>query len=288
MKEEEIIEFIYDNFTNGRKKLFPKINKFLLNDDCTQILKREFGKLENIPFILGSHSSDNLRNSRTKSSEIGDICDIWTFCLNPYLLEDCKEEILYYKIEESVNKGNEIHICKVWTNWFIPVYYVEITYEFKDKKKGIEQYGELEINDKNEIENYQNVINILTNLGYQKLDLPFLDTKLKNISTDCSESKNATIFECLFSDLVYPSRHIRKEIYKKSKSKLPKMSIIEHLDKNRDLKLIEAEIFNNGYSSLNLIFDNESKLTQLISRGGKIEKKKNEITIKYIDKKTNS
>ncbi len=279
MKENEIIAFIYENFPKGRKKLFPKINEFISNDVCTQKFKKIFYNLGNLPCTLSSHASHKLRNSRTKSNEVGDICDIWTFCLNPNLLAGSKEENLYYKIDESVNKGHEIHICRVWINWFLPVFYVETTYEFKNKKKGFEQFGELIIVDKHEIENYKKIVDALYGLGYQKLDLQFLNTKLEGISTDCSASKNATIFECLFSDLTYPSKHIRKKIYRKSK--LPTLSLIEHLDENRNLKYIEAEIYNIGFSSLNLTFDNKNNLTKILSRGGKIEKQKGEISIKF-------
>lgn len=281
MKENEIIDFIYENFSKGRKKLIPKINEFLLNNECTQNFKEKFTELENIPYVLSSYSSDKLRNSKTKSSEVGDISDIWTFCLNSKFLEGCKEGNLYCKIDESINKGNEIHTCKVWINWFLPIYYIETTYELRDKKKGIEQFGNLKLEDKIEIDNYKKILKALESLNYKKLELSFLNTKLKNISTDCSERKNATIFECLFSDLVYPTRHIRKKINKKTKSTLPSIAFTEYLDINRDLEYIEADIYHHGLSSINLTFDRENKLIQILSRKGKIEKKKNEIRIQF-------
>ncbi|GAB2809290.1 hypothetical protein [Ferruginibacter profundus] len=282
--EAEIVKFINDHFKADRKKLIQKINNFLKAPLPTNELQKTFTQKLKIPFKGQTFSSGKIRNNNTKKSEVGDISDIWTFCLNTDIKVDTKNKKLFdWDFEDYLNTGKEVHLCRLWTNWFLPVYYLETTYEFTDRKKKFNQYGRIPLADKKEIEIVKKIIGILDNKNYIKLDTLFLNKKLKGISTDCSESKNATIFECLFSDLCMPTEHIRKSIRKNSKTNTqkPELSFTDYLDDQRQVILSEAEIYHNSLSPITIKFDKEYKITETESRGNLNGKKYSTIKIKY-------
>ncbi len=278
--EKQILNFIDENFKNGRKNLLPKINEFLLDQNSTIILNADFKNKIKLPFHSESFSSVEIRNSKTNKGEIGDISDIWIFCLNQDVFETYNNGNIDWDFSSYLKKGKELHICKLWVNWFLPVYYLETCYEFIDNKNGFEQFGTLTLNEANEIKIVKNIMGILEKRNYTRLGLNFLNTKLKGISTDCSEFKNASIFDCLFSDIVYPTEHVRKSIPKKKESVYPEFSFKEFLNDNRERTHLEAEICQD-YNTLSLKFDNANKIVESISRGKLNGTKYKAIKIRY-------
>lgn len=283
MTETDILDFINNNFKENRAKLFQLINGFHQNPITIKTLGNEFANSIKNPFTTNSYSSRNIRNSKTKRKEIGDISEVWTFCLNENIVPTLNVKDFDWDFVDYLKSGQELHLCRIWTNWFLPIFYLETTYEFIDTKKKVNQFGQINLTNKHELGTVNSILEILNKNGYQRLENEFVNRRIKGVSTDFSEKNNATIFECLFSDLCYPTKHIRRNIKsrKKSVNEKPQLSFTEYLDENRDVVSREAEIYQNAYSPLTITFDKYNKIIETESRG-KLNGKTNKIIrIKY-------
>ena len=82
---------------------------------------------------------------------------------------------------------------------------------------------------------------------------------IKNVKTDCND--NPTIFDCLFSDIIHPtknSRTIRKKI-----SDI-EVIILENLNEKREV-LNKQMMFGNGnYNNFRIDFDNTNKIIRTL------------------------
>lgn len=282
MKNEEILNFILTNFSNNRRNLLPKINEYLASPLSGRQLKDEITKKIKIPFRIASFSSEEKRTVRTKRSEIGDISDIYTFCLNFDITKHYERDDIDWDFKGFLKAGKELHLCTLWVNWVIPVYYIETTYEFVDIKGKFNQWGRVKLTDEREKRIVESIGRILGQKAYRSLELDFLKVNIDGVSTDCSEKNNATIFECLFSDLNVPLQHIRKNIRKKKNSKYPELAFTEYLSDNRERQYLEAEIYHNAYSPLTIKFDQNNKIIETESRGTLSSKKHKTIKLLYV------
>ena len=171
-----------------------------------------------------------------------------------------------WDFEKYLNSGKELHLCTIWFNWFLPVYYMETTYEFIDKKNKFNQFGKIELTDQNEINIVKKIEKLFLNKNQTKLDLEFLNKQMENISTDCSQNKKATIFDCIFSDIKHPSKHIRKSLgnRKNKKMEYPEFLFTEYLDDNRKRIFLQAEIRKNNMflNPLKIVFDTENNIIE--------------------------
>ncbi|MCL9805480.1 hypothetical protein NAT51_08100 [Flavobacterium amniphilum] len=253
------------NFTDNRKLLIPKINEYLSNPSKSIDLKNEIESL-GIPYRVDSFSSNERRTPKTDKGRIGDISDIYTFCLNADIYAFYDETNFDWDFKKYLNSGKELHLCTIWYNWFLPVYYMETTYEFIDKKNKFNQYGTTTLTDKNEIDIVQKIDHLFLGKNHSKLDLEFLNKQFGDVSTDCSEKKKASVFDCIFSDIKLPSKHIRKSLYnrKNKKTEYPEFVFTEYLDDNRKRIFLEAEVTKNNrlLNPLKIVFDTENNIVE--------------------------
>lgn len=263
--KDEVIKFISKNFENNRKLLIPEINKYLTNPLKSIDFKNEIENIK-IPYRIDSFSSNEKRTQKTNKGRIGDISDIYTFCLNSDIFEFYNENNFDWEFEKYLKSGKELHLCTIWFNWFLPIYYLETTYEFIDKKNRFNQFGKIELNDENEINIVDKIEKLFLSKNHTKLDLEFLNKQMENISTDCSNNKKATIFDCVFSDIKHPSKHIRKSLGnpKNKKIEYPEFLFTEYLDDSRKRIFLEAEIRKNNMflNSLKIVFDTENNIIE--------------------------
>ena len=281
MNNTDILEFIHTNFSNGRLNLLPKINAYLANPVTGTRLFDDVSKHITTPFRASSYSSGNPRNLLTKKDTIGDIADIYIFCLNDDIDLYNSREDFDWDFTSFLRTGKELHLCTLWVNWFLPVYYIETSYELVNRKKRYRQYGRVVLSDEKEQQIVDSIERILLENKYHRLDLDFLQETMHGISTDCSEKKRATIFECLFSDLCVPAKHFRRITPKGNSSQYPELSFIEYLDDQRERLSLEAEIYHNGYSPLTIEFDNDNRIIQTVSRVKNRGKKRSAIILRY-------
>ena len=251
----KILDFINENFANNRKVLKSKIDEYLIAPYKTINFNDEFKKKITTPIYF---QSLNAIKKKRKRNEIGDISDVWTFYLN----EDLKQievinEYEDWDCENYLKKGKELHLCKVWINWFLDIYYIETSYH--KKSNSIEENGKLTLNLEYEKEIFSQILKILNGNNLEKIEINFSEYKIKNVKTDCND--NPTIFDCLFSDIIHPtknSRTIRKKI-----SDI-EVIILENLNEKREV-LNKQMMFGNGnYNNFRIDFDNTNKIIRTL------------------------
>lgn len=258
MKHEDIIQFIELHFRNKKKLLIPIIDDFLENSTFSQDFDVLFEAQVPAPRRYDCYNSEK---KRRKVSELGDISDIWTFVLTKDI------ETIYPNFNEKgwwceddfLDTGKEIHFCTVWINWFLKVYYIEAHYQVKDITKNIEQYGNLILENSYEKELFYKIITCLQNLEYVGLEKEYLMQVVKGIETDCSRKNETAIFDCLFSDIRYPTRH--KRIFRNPFTILDTTFFVKDwLDINRNLVKREMSIREGTFTSAGIMFNAENKV----------------------------
>jgi len=204
MKDEikkEIFEFINHNFSDNRKLLREKANEFLKNPNVTNVFLNEFEKL-NIVVHFQSLSSETDKLSK---EEVGDISDVWNFYLNKDIDEvDKSKGYEDWDFDRYLESGKPLHCCKVWINWFLKLYYIQ-NFEII-RKEEYETERILTIVDLYEKEKYSSILKVLEQNGYEEVKDELALLKAESVSTDCND--DPTVFDCLFSDLIYPT-HFR-------------------------------------------------------------------------------
>lgn len=256
--KEEVLKFIYENFKDKRKILKPKLNLYLKNPEKSIRFENEFRN--KIKCNFGFESYNSIKNYR-KNNEFGDICDIWTFVLNEELkgqFDNLEMNRLGLSLDEYLKSGKELHICKVWINWFIDVCFVQNIYQ--KNTKTIQEDRVLTNLTLYEEKLYNDILDILKNQNCTILSFPLLKEKINGIQTDCQ--KNPTIFQCLFSDIIYPTSNT-----KKIRKKIGDIEVILIENYNSNLEPLKKEImFGNGnYNAYRIDFDNKNKIIAVLN-----------------------
>ncbi|SHL19457.1 hypothetical protein [Chryseobacterium polytrichastri] len=193
----EIFEFINQYFSNDRKILREKANEFLKESYLTDLFLKEFESI-NIVTHFQSLSSET---DKFLKEEMGDISDVWTFYLNEDIDEvDTSEGYEDWDFRKYLETGKSLHCCRVWINWFLKIYYIQ-NFGIVRKEK-IETDYILKTFEAYENEKYNSILNIMNKKGYEKITDELALLKVESISTDCNDNPN--IFDCLFSDIIYP------------------------------------------------------------------------------------
>ncbi|MCJ8154812.1 hypothetical protein MKJ01_13655 [Chryseobacterium sp. SSA4.19] len=152
----------------------------------------------NIVAHFQSLSSDTDKFSK---EEMGDISDVWRFFLNEDIDEvDTSKGYEDWDFEKYLETGKAPHCCRVWINWFLKVYYTQN--EITIREGEVETNHILMITDPYENEKYSSILNIMKEKGYEEITDELALLKVESVSTDCN--KDPTVFDCLFSDIIYP------------------------------------------------------------------------------------
>ncbi len=250
LHKKEILNFLDQTFANN-KLLKSSINNYLKSPEKTNLFHKEF--TENIDTPIQFQSLNSIK--KRKKGEYGDISDVWTFYLNQELKTF---EITDFEFENYLKKGNQLNICNVWINWFLNVFYIETS--FVKKSKTIKETGNLILTKEYEIKLYENILKILEKNSHESIDIKFSNKKLHNVKTDIEN--NPTIFNCLFSDIILPTKN-EKEIRKKISG--IEVILKENLDENRNIINKKMTFGNGNYNFLRIDFDNKNKFIKSLN-----------------------
>jgi hypothetical protein len=202
MTPEAVLQFTLTHFSDSRQALVPLLLK-RLQDRSSGLAICE--ALDELPILYqayetGSDELDrNLMSGQVDLDHLGDVCDTFTILLNPEI-----EEMTDWDFRDIIQQDQEVHTIRLWVNWFIPVYYWHC--EFTRGIQGGQryQYGPLERMSAAAQATLAQVQKIMADLGYTAVGFPFLEQRFRELSTDLVED-DASLFECLFSDLTRPA-----------------------------------------------------------------------------------
>lgn len=163
-------------------------------------IQAEFNKIELANWSLTGMSNfvkDNLANDLIERDNLGDISDIYCFYLNVRGEDKPVDE------DAILQENGEIRMCKIWINWFLPVYDIEFS-SLKGRHQGKWVEFQKITPENNEFLIVNNIEEILIELGYKKLDSDDLEEIIPEVTTDCTDIGETTLFNCLFSDVHLP------------------------------------------------------------------------------------
>lgn len=193
-----VLKFVRDNFSPNRSVLIKKLRQFDYSKGSLDKLSERLDLLER-PFegFTGQIEADieNVNSSEPNLEDIGDISDAYIILLNEEL------DSSNFDIEkEHEGADYEYHFLKIWVNWLIPVYSVQVIYDRyceEGKRLVIGQYESLSKFEHNVVEKVKSLVE---ELGYHEISDSIINQKIPETQTDCSDEDGATVFECLFSD----------------------------------------------------------------------------------------
>lgn len=201
MKENKIIEQTHFLYSKNRTNLINELSTFNWEKSVLNQLYKKIDNQIDRPILAVGGIDIELQSNQFKDKfndiQTGDISDRYTIVLNETI-----NKITDWNFNDQINSCEEIRYIRIWINWFLPLYYLEVNYE-KSIENGTKiEYGSLKDLSKQELNLTQKVENILSSLNFQKCELDFLKQKINGIRTDIVRL-NPMLFECLFSDLKY-------------------------------------------------------------------------------------
>lgn len=201
MKENKIIEQTHFLYSKNRTNLINELSTFNWEKSVLNQLYKKIDNQIDRPILAVGGIDIELQSNQFKYKfndiQTGDISDRYTIVLNETI-----NKITDWNFNDQINSCEEIRYIRIWINWFLPLYYLEVNYE-KSIENGTKiEYGSLKDLSKQELNLTQKVENILSSLNFQKCELDFLKQKINGIRTDIVRL-NPMLFECLFSDLKY-------------------------------------------------------------------------------------
>lgn len=201
MDKQNIIDQIYTLYSNNRKILIEKLNKFNWESSVmVEIHEKIITQIERPILAIGDLDNEiKINNFKDKFGDIktGDISDKYEIVTNQEI-----NEISDWDFTDFIIKDKEVRYISIWVNWFIPVYYLEYNFD-KGKERGrLIEHGRVNKYSQYEKTIVKKIEDIFEQFEYHKCELPFLKQVAKGLQTDVIE-ENPSLFECLFSDWNY-------------------------------------------------------------------------------------
>lgn len=198
ISDSNILKFVKDNFSPNRSLLIKNLRQFDYSNGSYNKLSESLELIER-PFegFTGQIEAniENVNSSEPNLKEIGDISDAYIILLNEELNSS------NFDIEDEHEGADyEYHFLKLWVNWLIPVYSVQVIYDRYCEERKRLVIGQYESLSKFEHSVVEKVKNLVEELGYHEISESILSQKIPETQTDCSDEDGATVFECLFSD----------------------------------------------------------------------------------------
>lgn len=208
MTDPEIVAFLHAHYRDYRRALVPLLLRRLdekghsrrVYDALVSATSRPMRAVES-----GSDKRDTaLRAGEADLADLGDQCDFYDIVLNPGIAE-----VTDWDFREQLQGGAEVHVLRLWVNWFLPVYYQQEAYYRGWNGFVAEMHGPLAVLEGEEAVAVGQVADAMARLGFRRLGQAFVQRRDTSLITDLSIG-NASYFECLFSDLRYPCEEGRE------------------------------------------------------------------------------
>lgn len=203
MNKEELINQTIKYFGSKNKKQLKKIiTSFELENKETQRWKKIIKKVTNHPLIIYSGMYDyvveNIKNKNFKEIEIGDIGDLsWNIKI---LLSKNINKGYDWDKNLAIKCGGTARILEIYINFLIPAYTFNTFYMTYSKENNFYEFGKIILN------NYENQIikslkGLFKELNYFYVNQKLASMKFPELISDIHYEGNASIFDCLFTDV---------------------------------------------------------------------------------------
>ncbi len=164
--------------------------------------------------------------------------------------------------EKLAERHNTLFFCEIWASILFPLYTYDIYYWKYSKKDNIQEFGPYKPQKKHEAIAVNDMKKAMKTFGYKLISKKTAKTIIRQAITDCAEKGEATVFDCIFSDMTFYTEtksrmNIERNVY-------PELGMEcnwrEYYDKKH--KLYEKKIYMQFYErdDETIVIDSEGRI----------------------------
>ncbi|OMI16656.1 hypothetical protein BUQ74_14405 [Leptospira weilii serovar Heyan] len=294
MNPKQLIQETLKYFGKDRRLLKKTIQGFSFDGKKTNEWKKRIKTCTTHPFTIRNNIIDwNVKCIRDKNYRqiqwdyLGDLS--W----NIKILLNSNIQSGYDWDKKLAIKCQEARIFEIYVNYIIPAYTINLYYIVYNKKENYYEFGKIIKTEKHEKRIIKNITKLFDTLGYFHVSEELASKKYKGLFSDCNSEGNASLFDCLFSDIYGYQIGIEKFSDPNHVSLHPTGAIIhwhEYYDLKRNFLYREEYQRLKSKDVLLLTTDQTGHITKVNVRRdiGKLKHRGFELDILKVFKKRNS
>ncbi len=212
MTQEELIAETIKYFgKKNRRRLKNTITSLEFEGEETKRWKKSIKKITEHPFIISDGMYDyvieNIINKNFDDIEMDDIGDL-SWNIKILLNKNCDNGYDWDK-KLATKCGGTAKILEIYINFIVPAYTLHKYYITYNKGENYYEFGEIKTDD------YENKIirkikNLFKKLNYFYVTQNLASKNFPELVSDVNRKGNATIFDCLFSDVYFYQEGIKR------------------------------------------------------------------------------
>ncbi len=297
MNQKQLIQETLKYFGKDRKLLRKTILCFNFNGKETKEWKKRINVCTTHPFAIQNGIFDYVVSnildknySQIHMDYLGDLS--W----NIKILLNSNIQSGYDWDKKLAIKCGQAKILEIYINYIIPAYTLNPFYISYNQKENYYEFGKIPKMGKHEQIILNNIIKLFDSLGYFYVSEKLASKKYKGLFSDCNQEGNASLFDCLFSDIHRHQIGIEKFFDSFSDKGLSvdftgaRISWHEYYDLNRNFLYREEYRFLKSGDVLLLTMDQAGHISKInVWRDiGKLTKRGFELNILKVFKRRNS
>ena len=289
MKNSELINELDVLFGKNRTGLRDKLKETVDKLEMWDGIGAEIHKKTNQPIrgmeLISEEMHEAIKNPDAKFEDIGDCCFYYEMVLNSGIKDGLDWDM---DLTENCKGGSKI--CTIWANLLFPYYAID--YHLMTYKREIDEVEILPYKPttKREMKIVEKIKDIFKANGFKLISTKLAKTVVPKAMTDVKGKGEATVFDCLFSDIhYYTDYYSRFSCFgENGQNKLdhiyPGTEIRWREKLNKNNKVIERYISIDCPSgeTIHIDLDNKYKISKII-----LSNRGNEMTLDVKNKKLN-
>jgi len=197
MREKDILKTLRRIFVKDKSLVMPEIRKIVAERDTVWDILREL-KRRTSQAIEGRENifEEYIEGKESSSELIGDLSLKFGIVLNNGVTRGYD---WYKKLADHC--GGTVRICQLWASLILPLYTIDLFYMKYCKKHNYIEYGPYQLRYVYEKETLGMAKNVLKEQGLSYLGKNLSKRIVPSAVTDLKGKGEATVFDCLFSDV---------------------------------------------------------------------------------------
>ncbi|MDI7185182.1 hypothetical protein QMM42_02980 [Leptospira santarosai] len=202
MNQKQLIQETLKYFGKDRKLLRKTILDFSFENKKTKEWNRRIKTCTTHPFrIQNGIFGSVVNNILDKKYHLVYMDNLGDLSWNIKILLNSNIKSGYDWDKNLAVKCGQARILEVYINYIIPAYTLNPFYIIYDQKENYYEFGKIVGTKKHERNILDNIFKLFDSLGYFYVPEELASKKCKGLFSDCNEEGNASLFDCLFSDV---------------------------------------------------------------------------------------
>ncbi|WP_017850399.1 hypothetical protein ACO1KB_16810 [Leptospira interrogans serovar Szwajizak] len=202
MNQKQLIQETLKYFGKDKKLLRKTILGFTFEGKETKEWKKRINTCTTHPFTIQNNIFDcTVKSIRDKNYHQIQLDYLGDLSWNIKILLNSNVQSGYDWDKKLAIKCGQARILEIYINYIIPVYTINLYYICYDSKENYYEFGKITKMEKHEKIILDNVLKCFDSLGYFYVSEELASKKYKGLFSDCNSEGNASLFDCLFSDV---------------------------------------------------------------------------------------